>query len=85
MLALFLGAMIVGLGLVIYRLTVHPLSSFQGPVFAAASGLFIFYYDVILDGKLPLKLEKLHDQYGANTPAEDPRSRISISCHLHHH
>ena len=76
--------MIVGLGLVIYRLTVHPLSTFQGPVFAAASGLFIFYYDVILDGKLPLKLEKLHDQYGANTPAKPARPSISISYHHHH-
>jgi hypothetical protein len=66
-LALCLGVLLAGLGTVLYRLTLHPLSSFRGPALAAASGLFIFYYDVIKDGKLHLKLEELHEQYGIFT------------------
>lgn len=48
----------------VYRCTFHPLCSVPGPKLAAISGLFIFYYDVIQDGKLPLELERLHDRYG---------------------
>lgn len=55
---------------VAYRCTLHPLCSFPGPTLAAASGLFIFYHDVINDGKLHLALEKLHDQYGEPSPPQ---------------
>lgn len=55
---------------VTYRCTLHPLCSFPGPTLAAASGFFIFYHDVVKDGKLHLALEKLHDQYGEPPPPQ---------------
>ena len=50
--------------LVAYRLAAHPLARFPGPRLAAVSGLFLFYYDVVLGGKLHLELQRLHARYG---------------------
>ena len=72
-----LAAAVAALGLVIYRLRLHPLSHFPGPAFAAFSGLFVFYHDVLLDGKLHLALERLHARYGL---PHTPQARISPIC-----
>lgn len=40
-------------GLIIYRLTLHPLAKFPGPRIAAASSLYQMYYDVSINGLLP--------------------------------
>jgi hypothetical protein len=50
---------------IFYRLFFHPLSQFPGPKFAAASGLYEFYHNVLLDGKFHLELEQLHSIYGS--------------------
>lgn len=36
-------------GLIIYRLTLHPLAKFPGPRMAAASSLYQMYYDVSIN------------------------------------
>jgi hypothetical protein len=55
------------LGLVFYRLFLHPLRNFPGPKLAAASYWYDFYYDV-LDGPHPGRMmyhvEELHKTYG---------------------
>lgn len=51
--------------LVFYRIYLHPLSSFPGPVLAAATGWYETYYDVYERGKLVERLEVLHKRYGA--------------------
>lgn len=33
-------------GLIVYRLTLHPLAKFPGPRMATASSLYQMYYDV---------------------------------------
>ncbi|KAH8658494.1 putative cytochrome P450 [Xylariales sp. PMI_506] len=51
-------------GLVIYRLTFHPLAKFPGPWMAAASGWYDFYYDIYLGGQFYRNVQRLHDKYG---------------------
>ncbi|KAM7210181.1 cytochrome P450 [Rhypophila decipiens] len=59
-----LAILVASLAAVVYRVTVHPLAKFPGPRSAAASGLFVFYHDVFLGGKLHLELQRLHSLYG---------------------
>lgn len=44
-----------------YRLTLHPLSRFKGPKFAACSSLYFLFY--ITKGRFPQQSEKLFDYY----------------------
>lgn len=37
-------------GLIVYRLTLHPLAGFPGPRMAAATSLYQMYYDVSRGG-----------------------------------
>lgn len=48
----------------IYRLTLHPLASYAGPKFAAASYLYEFWYDVVLDAQYTRKIAELHERFG---------------------
>ncbi|KLJ11397.1 hypothetical protein EMPG_09702 [Blastomyces silverae] len=48
----------------IYRIYLHPLSHIPGPRLAAATHLYVFYYNGISGGKLYLQIEKLHRLYG---------------------
>ncbi|KAK2763881.1 hypothetical protein FQN54_009499 [Arachnomyces sp. PD_36] len=47
-----------------YRLYLDPLHHIPGPKIAAASHIYEFYYDVILDGMYIWEIEKLHEKYG---------------------
>ncbi|OCT46388.1 benzoate 4-monooxygenase cytochrome P450 [Cladophialophora carrionii] len=49
---------------VVYRLTLHPLSRFPGPKFAAATNLYAIYYDLLSGDSLVKHLKALHDEYG---------------------
>ncbi|KAK4209701.1 cytochrome P450 [Rhypophila decipiens] len=59
-----LAILVASLAAVVYCVTVHPLAKFPGPRSAAASGLFVFYHDVFVGGKLHLELQRLHNLYG---------------------
>ena len=62
--------LIAAVGLVIiYRLTLHPLARFPGPVLAASTGLYEAYYQCIKDGggRYWVEIEKMHQRYGTNT------------------
>ncbi|KAI1449085.1 putative cytochrome P450 [Annulohypoxylon stygium] len=54
------------LGVVLYRLTFHPLARFPGPTLAAATGLYEAYYQCIKDGggRYWVEIRKMHEQYG---------------------
>ncbi|OJZ89330.1 hypothetical protein ASPFODRAFT_58058 [Aspergillus luchuensis CBS 106.47] len=41
-----------------------PLAKFPGPLLAAATELYEFYYDVIRDGQFVWHIERLHQKYG---------------------
>lgn len=63
------------LGLVIYRLFLHPLASVPGPKLAALSRGYEFWYDCIHAGKMSSKVREMHASYG-------PAVRISPN-HVH--
>ena len=48
----------------VYRLTLHPLSKFPGPKYAAVSNLYGGYFDLVTDQSYVEKIRKLHEQYG---------------------
>lgn len=48
----------------IYRLIFHPLGRFPGPKWAAVTGLYEFYWDVIQNGQYTFRIAELHRQYG---------------------
>ncbi|KAM4057409.1 cytochrome p450 [Hirsutella rhossiliensis] len=48
----------------VYRLTLHPLAGYPGPKFAAASYLYEFWHDVVLDARYTEEIAKLHERYG---------------------
>ena len=48
----------------VYRLYFHPLAAFPGPKFAAGTGWYEFFYDILCKGQFIWKIEQLHEQYG---------------------
>jgi hypothetical protein len=52
------------LGLVVYRLTFHPLAKFPGPLLCRGSYLPQAYYEAILQGKFIHEIPKYHEKYG---------------------
>ncbi|KIX06391.1 uncharacterized protein Z518_04367 [Rhinocladiella mackenziei CBS 650.93] len=52
------------LGLVIYRLYLHPLARFPGPKYAAISRWHEFYYEVVKQGQFTFKVQEYHRKYG---------------------
>lgn len=49
---------------VLYRLYLSPLAKIPGPVLAAATGWYEFYYDCVLAGRYIFEVERMHDTYG---------------------
>ncbi|KAL8400897.1 hypothetical protein RB594_001069 [Gaeumannomyces avenae] len=60
---LVLATIVWGLGLAVYRLTLHPLAKFPGPKLYAASA-FPFAYHNMLKGEFGAKARGLHLKYG---------------------
>ncbi|KAI0143467.1 cytochrome P450 [Xylariaceae sp. FL1272] len=64
--------MLLGFGLiaalivVVYRLTLHPLAGFPGPLLAASTGLYEAYYECVKDGggRYWVEINRMHQQYG---------------------
>ena len=50
--------------LVAYRLCLTPLAQVPGPIIAAVSGLYEFYYDCLRGGKYIFEIERMHKEYG---------------------
>lgn len=60
------GIIVVYSGLIIYRVSFHPLSKFPGPRLAAATYWYEAYYDLVQKGgsQYTSKIQALHTKYG---------------------
>ena len=54
-----------GFATVIYRLWMHPLRSFPGPVFASVTNWHKFYYNWYCNGLHSEKIKQWHEEYGS--------------------
>jgi hypothetical protein len=52
------------LGLLVYRLYLHPLAGFPGPKTAAVTSFYEGYYEIVLKGQYSKEISRLHDVYG---------------------
>lgn len=52
------------MGVLTYRLYLHPLARFPGPRVAAASFLYEVYWDFVGNGAYLFKTQGMHDKYG---------------------
>ena len=59
-----LGSLLYGVGLVLYRLYLHPLHKIPGPKIAAATHWYEVYQDIILEGNYVKEYPRLHAEYG---------------------
>lgn len=50
--------------LAIYRLFLHPLSSYPGPKIAALTVWYEFFYDCLLRGHYTFEIQRMHKKYG---------------------
>lgn len=54
------------LALVVYRIWLHPLSKYPGPVFAMITDFYAAYH--AWKGDLHLDMWRCHEKYGAKVP-----------------
>jgi hypothetical protein len=47
-----------------YRRFFHPLANVPGPFLPAVTGLYIWYYNAVRDGRFFKKIEEMHTKYG---------------------
>ncbi|KAF2210325.1 hypothetical protein CERZMDRAFT_99390 [Cercospora zeae-maydis SCOH1-5] len=48
----------------VYRLCLHPLAAYPGPLLAKVTYKYEFYYDGIIGGQYVNRIAELHEQYG---------------------
>jgi len=48
----------------LYRITLHPLAKFPGPILAALTYKYEFYFDGIKGGQYTKEIARLHQIYG---------------------
>lgn len=67
LLAAFCGALFVHrMGVIIYRLYLHPLAKFPGPKIAAATHLYEIGWDYFGRGAYLWEIERMHRKYGTS-------------------
>lgn len=55
---------IYGVGILVYRVYLHPLAKFPGPKLAAVTSFYEGYYEIVQKGLYSRQISKLHDVYG---------------------
>jgi hypothetical protein len=54
----------------LYRITLHPLAKFPGPLLAALTFKYEFYWDGLKKGQYTRQVEKMHAKYGKEKTLE---------------
>ncbi|KAF1810551.1 cytochrome protein [Eremomyces bilateralis CBS 781.70] len=62
--AAVISTIVYYVGVLIYRLFLHPLARFPGPKLAAATDYYELYFDVAKGGMFLWEIERMHDKYG---------------------
>jgi len=52
------------IGIVVYRLLLHPLAKFPGRKLAALTTWYEGYYDIVHKGRYLWQIEEMHKKYG---------------------
>ena len=66
-------ALVLIVGLVVYRRFFHPLASVPGPFLAAVTDLYAFKFNVLSKrSQFFLQVEKLHQEYGLSSSITQP-------------
>ena len=55
---------------VFWRLVLSPLAKYPGPKLAALTGWYETFYEIVLRGRFPWEVERLHDLYGIEASPE---------------
>lgn len=63
-LGLCLGLLVYVLGLILFRLFLSPLARVPGPIIAAATGWYEFYWDCLKQGQYVFRIQEMHKKYG---------------------
>jgi hypothetical protein len=58
---LLIPAISYGIGLVVYRLFLSPISRFPGPKLAATTEWYEFYFQLVKDGQWGNQVKRMHD------------------------
>ncbi|KAI5918541.1 cytochrome P450 [Camillea tinctor] len=59
-----IGYFIWGIGIAVYRVTLHPLARIPGPRVATMSYWYEIYYEVVLEGQYFKRIKNMHSEYG---------------------
>jgi hypothetical protein len=77
------SVVLYGVGLVVYRLYLHPLAKFPGPKLAAVTSFYEGYFEIVLKGQYSRQISKLHDVYGEFCVGSRCRSNGAVSRVAH--
>jgi hypothetical protein len=56
--------LLYALGLLVYRLYLHPLAKFPGPKIAAVTSFYEGWFEIVRNGQYSVEISRLHDLYG---------------------
>ena len=82
-LSIFLALIPCMICLAAYRLRLGPLVQFPGSKWAALTGWYEFYHQVVKDGRYVWKIQEMHDEHGDASPSSRLKRGLSWARSYH--